>query len=57
MGVTSCSDDDDSIDVIAPAGNLVVENQMLENNMLSISNVSMSQDGWVVIHRDNGDGG
>ncbi|MDX1602212.1 MAG: hypothetical protein R3209_04020 [Salinimicrobium sediminis] len=57
IGFTSCSDDDDSIDVIAPTGNLVVENQMLENNMLTISNVSMSQDGWVVIHRDNGDGG
>lgn len=57
LGVTSCSDDeDDNIDpIIAPTGSLVVENQMLENNMLTISNVSMSNDGWVVIHRDNGD--
>lgn len=59
LGVTSCSDDeDDNIDpVIAPTGSLVVENQMLQDDMLTISNISMSNDGWVVIHRDNGDGG
>lgn len=57
IGFTSCSDDDDNIDpVIAPTGSLVVEEQMLENNMLTISSVVMSNDGWVVIHRDNGNG-
>lgn len=58
LGFTSCSDDDDNIDpIIEPNGSLVVENQMLENNMLTISDVSMSEAGWVVIHRDNGTGG
>ena len=58
LGFTSCSDDDDSIDpVIEPTGSLTVEDQMLEDNMLSISNVTMSEPGWVVIHRDNGNGG
>jgi predicted secreted protein len=58
LGFTSCSDDDDSIDpVIDPTGSLMVEDQMLENNMLSISNVTMSEPGWGVIHRDNGNGG
>ncbi len=58
LGFTSCSDDDDDIDpIIEPTGSLVVEDQMLENNMLSISNVTMSEPGWVVIHRDNGNGG
>ncbi|WP_424495210.1 DUF7282 domain-containing protein [Salinimicrobium sp. GXAS 041] len=58
LGFTSCSDDDDNVDpVMEPTGSLMVEDQMLESNMLTISNVTMSEDGWVVIHRDNGNGG
>ncbi len=58
LGFTSCSDDDDNVDpVMEPTGSLMVEDQMLDNNMLTISNVTMSEAGWVVIHRDNGNGG
>ncbi|NJW52459.1 DUF7282 domain-containing protein [Salinimicrobium oceani] len=60
LGFTACSDDDDNIDpdpILDPTGSLAVEDQMLESNMLTINNVSMSADGWVVIHRDNGSGG
>lgn len=57
LGFTSCSDDDDINSVIEPTGDLVVEDQMLENNMLTISNVTMNESGWVVIHRDNEAGG
>lgn len=57
LGFTSCSDDDDMDSVIEPTGSLMVEDQMLENNMLTISNISMNESGWVVIHRDNGSGG
>ncbi len=57
LGITSCSDDDDMNIEVDPTGSLMVEDQMLENNMLTISNVTMSEPGWVVIHRDNGSGG
>ena len=57
LGFTSCSDDDDIDPIIEPTGSLVVEDQMLQNNMLTINNVMMSDNGWVVIHRDNGSGG
>ena len=58
LGVTSCSKDDDDEEVMAePTGSITVQDQALDNNMLTISNVTMSNDGWVVIHRDNGDGG
>ena len=58
MGFVSCSDDDDNGDpMLEPTGSLMVEDQMLENNMLAISNVSMSDDGWVVIHRNTENGG
>lgn len=57
LGITSCSKDDDEAEMTEPTGSLTVANQTLENNMLTISNVNMSEDGWVVIHRDNGSGG
>ncbi|MGB8375089.1 MAG: hypothetical protein WCE57_07205 [Salegentibacter sp.] len=58
LGVTSCSKDDDDEKVMAaPTGSITVQDQALDNNTLTISNVTMSNDGWVVIHRDNGDGG
>ena len=58
MGIVSCSDDDDNVNpVMEPTGGLVVEDQTLTNNMLTIDNVTLSNDGWLVIHRDNGNGG
>ncbi len=58
VSFTSCSDDDDDENpVIQPTGAIMVNDQSFENNMLTISSVSLSQPGWVVIHRDNGAGG
>ncbi|GAB2769870.1 DUF7282 domain-containing protein [Salinimicrobium soli] len=58
VSFTACSDDDDSGKGpdLAPTGSLVVSDQLLENNTLTVSNVMMSDGGWVVVHRDNGSG-
>lgn len=51
---TACSDDDDGTPpVIAPTGSIVVEDQNLMDGMLTISNVVISDDGWLVLYRDN----
>ncbi len=52
-GFTSCSDDDDDMVEMMPTGSVMVDSQDLDGNMLTISNVQMSEDGWVVIHKDN----
>ncbi|MFD1096647.1 DUF7282 domain-containing protein [Salegentibacter chungangensis] len=58
LGLTSCSeDDDDMVEVMDPTGSLTVADQTVENNMLTISDVEMSADGWVVIHRAAESGG
>lgn len=58
VSFTSCSDDDDDgTPTVKPVGELVVSDQSLENNMLTVSSITMSQPGWVVIHSDNGAGG
>ena len=58
VSFTSCSDDDDDgTPTMQPTGDLVVNDQSLENNMLTVSDVTMSEPGWIVIHRDNGAGG
>lgn len=57
LGFTACSDDDDDIEEVMPSGSITVMDQQLDNGTLTIGNVEMSQDGWVVIHRDNGNGG
>jgi hypothetical protein len=57
LGLVACSDDDDDIidPVISPTGSIVVDDEvMLENGILTINSVTMSDPGWVVIHRDNG---
>ncbi|WP_029036097.1 DUF7282 domain-containing protein [Salinimicrobium xinjiangense] len=52
---TACSDDDDggAPPVIEPTGSIVVEDQTLMNGMVTVSNVEMSNDGWLVIYKDN----
>lgn len=56
LGLVSCSDDDDNIDPeLPPTGSIVVDDEeMLQDRMLTINSVTMSDDGWVVVHRDNG---
>ena len=56
LGLVACSDDDDDIvdPGIPPSGSIVVDDEvMLQDNTLTINSVSMSNPGWVVIHRDN----
>lgn len=57
LGLVACSDDDDDNGVepvIPPTGSIVLANEvMLDNNMLNIGAVTMSDPGWVVVHRDN----
>ena len=50
----SCGDDDGDGDMDpAITGSFVATNQEVEGNTVMVSSVTMSQDGWVVIHRDN----
>lgn len=52
--LTACSDDDDGGNpVIAPTGSIVVDDQTLMNGTVTISNVEISEDGWLVIYEDN----
>ncbi|WP_051286261.1 DUF7282 domain-containing protein [Salinimicrobium terrae] len=55
LGLVACSDDDDNVDpVIPPSGSIMVDDDlMLQDGTLTINSVSMSDAGWVVIHRDN----
>jgi hypothetical protein len=56
LGLVACSDDDDDVidPGIPPSGSIVVDDEVdLENGTLTINSVSMSNPGWVVIHRDN----
>lgn len=54
MFLTSCSDDDDSgtPPVVNPTGSLQVGDQAVMNGMITIDNVMVSDDSWVVIYRD-----
>lgn len=56
MIFTSCDDDDDEIVVVDPTGSLIVEDQFVAetDNAVLVEQVILSQDGWVVVHRDNG---
>ncbi|WP_324720895.1 DUF7282 domain-containing protein [Salinimicrobium sp. HB62] len=56
LGLVACSDDDDDVidPGIPPTGSIVVDDEvMVENGTITINSVSMSNPGWVVLHRDN----
>ncbi|HET8887000.1 MAG TPA: hypothetical protein VFM70_11690 [Salinimicrobium sp.] len=40
---------------LVPTGMFTVNDQAVMNNMLMVSSITMNQDGWVVVHADNGD--
>lgn len=51
VGFTSCSNDDDDVDDIIgePTGSIVVQdNQTITQNQITIENVTVGQDSWVV---------
>jgi len=52
--LVGCNDEDNPAPAIT--GSFTATDQMLDNGMLTISSVTMSQSGWVVVHRDNGGG-
>lgn len=52
--LVSCDEDDDDVTAMMPTGTVSVEDQDFTGEMLTIADVTMSDDGWVVIHRDNG---
>lgn len=55
---TSCNNDDDSIETMDPlTGSFMASDQTVMNGMITVSEVNMSEDGWIVVHRDNGNGG
>lgn len=51
----SCSDDDNTETVFEDFASLTVSDQSLESsNTLNVAAVTMPDDGWIVVHRDNG---
>lgn len=50
VGLTSCSDDDDVDNIVVePTGSITVEdNQTVTNDQITIDNVTVGQDSWVV---------
>ncbi|MBY5958399.1 hypothetical protein KUV50_09670 [Membranicola marinus] len=46
-----------SFAVTQPIGSLEVDDQVISQNSVLVSSVELPADGWVVIHRDNGNGG
>lgn len=55
---TSCSTDDEiPVPNVIRTGSFTVEDQVLKGDKLTISNVNVTQQSWIVLHRDNGSGG
>jgi len=54
--LVSCDDDDDDSSDI-PTGTVTATEQYVTNAQIVVSEIEMSDPGWVVIHRDNGSGG
>lgn len=55
---TSCSTDDEiPVPNVIRTGTFTVQDQVLQGDKLTISNVDVTQQSWIVLHRDNGSGG
>lgn len=60
ISFTACSDDDDSATpapVVNTPQKIEVSTQTTSRNSINISSVNLDNAGWIVIHRDNGNGG
>ncbi|MFZ6051490.1 DUF7282 domain-containing protein [Halocola ammonii] len=64
LGLSSCEkDDEDDMEEEMmeesddPTGSFEAMDQRLSQNMVVVESITMSEDGWVVIHADNGNGG
>lgn len=51
--LSSCDKDDDT----EPMNKITATSQTISQNMVSIENITVESDGWVVIHKDNGSNG
>ena len=56
LAFTACDDDSDTPEIEDPTGSLSVGDQFIAetDNMVMVDQVTLSQDGWVVVHRSNG---
>lgn len=55
---SSCSTDDEiPVPNVIRTGTFTVEDQVLVNNTLTIDSVNVTQQSWIVLHRDTGSGG
>lgn len=56
LSLNACDKDDMMDTPEDPTGMFTATDQMLENGRLTVSSVTMSDVGWVVVHRDNNGG-
>lgn len=57
VAFSSCDEEDPMPNDTAKTGSFTANNQTVSQNTVVISEVTLSDDGFVVIHRDNGSGG
>ncbi len=59
LGLSSCSDDDEGMEPMPEpsVATLSAETQVTSQNMVEVSMVDVPNDGWIVIHADNGNNG
>lgn len=56
LTLVSCSDDDDEIDEFVTEATIIAENQMISQNTLVISEVTVDEDAWLVVKKVKEDG-
>jgi len=55
--LTSCNNNDEpQKQSTTPTGMLTVSDQTISQNMINVGNVTLNEDGWVVVHASNSDG-
>ncbi len=57
LGLQSCSDDDDVVKIEQFASFTAGDQSLSTNNTLMVETATFPENGWIVIHRDNGNGG
>lgn len=57
VAVVSCDKNDNPVTPTGPTGDLTVSDQTVSQDMITVGKVNMSQEGWVVVHKSNGNGG
>lgn len=59
VGLSSCSEDDENMEPMPESSlaTLDVQTQVISQNMVEVTMADVPEDGWIVIHADNGNNG